>query len=125
MRGQSYGFGLAGQRLCNRLPDPQRTVAGQFRALVGVKPIDGPHQANVAFADEVQQRQTDPFVGPGDLDNQRQVGLDHLLTSFPIPFLDATREFDFFLGGEQLHSTNVSQVQRNARIALERITHAA
>jgi hypothetical protein len=48
-----------------------------------------------------------------------------LVASFPIPFLDAFREFDFFFGGEQLRSTNVSQVQRNARVALGCITRAA
>jgi hypothetical protein len=47
-----------------------------------------------------------------------------LIPSFPIPFLDASRKLDFLLWGEPLHSANVSQVQRNARIALERIKGA-
>ena len=46
---------------------------------------------------EIKQGQADAFVVTGDLHDQAQVGLDHLLAGLLVALLDARRQLDFFL----------------------------
>ena len=57
------------------------------------------------------------FDPAAELDNQSQVGLDHLVTRFRVPVLDAGRQFRFFLRREQLDLADFPEIERNGRIA--------
>ena len=89
MHRQANGFGLVGQRAFDGLLDPPRTVSGKLAALGRVKPLHGFHQADVAFADQIEQRQAEAFVIVRDFHDQAQVGLDHLFAGFLVALLDA------------------------------------
>ena len=53
-----------------------------------------------------------------DLDDQPQVGLDHLLARFLVAFLDAGGQFDFLLGREQFHLADFAKVKFDGGIAI-------
>jgi hypothetical protein len=55
----------------------------------GIEPLDGLHQADVALADQIQQRQADALVIAGDFHDEPEVGLDHLFAGLFVAFFDA------------------------------------
>ena len=89
MHRQADGLGLVGQRALDGLLDPPGAVGGKLAALGRIEPLDRLHQADVAFADQIQQRQADAFVVAGDLDDEAQVGLDHVFARLLVALLDA------------------------------------
>jgi hypothetical protein len=88
MHRQADRLGLVGQRALDGLLDPPRAVGREFAALGRIKPLHRLHQADIPFADQVQQWQPDPFIIARDFHHQPQVGLDHLLAGFLVPLLD-------------------------------------
>ena len=92
MHGQADRLALVGQRALDRLLDPPRRVRAQLAALGGIETLDGLHQADVAFGDQVEQRQPEVGIIVRDLDDQAQVGADHQRARFLVALLDAGRE---------------------------------
>ena len=118
MDRQPDGLGLVGQGALDGLLDPPGAVGGELAALGRVEALDGLHQADVAFADQVQQRQADAFVVAGDLHHQAQVGLDHLLAGLLVALLDAGGQLDFLLRRQQFDLADLAQVKLDGRVAV-------
>ena len=70
--------GLVGDRPRDRLANPPRGVRGELEAAAVLVLVDGPHQARVAFLDEVQEAQAAVAVLLGDRDHQPQVAAGEL-----------------------------------------------
>ena len=102
---------LVGDRARHRLADPPRGVGGELVAAAVVELLDRADQAHRALLDEVQEGQPATQVGLGDRDDQAQVGLDHLLLGLHVAALDAPRQLDLLLGGEQAHAPDRAQVE--------------
>ncbi len=118
MDGQADGLGLVGQGALDGLLDPPGAVGGKLAALGRIEALDRFHQADVAFADQVEQRQADAFVVAGDLHDQAQVGLDHLLARLLVALLDARGQFDFLLRREQFDLADFAQVKLDGGVAV-------
>ena len=118
MHRQADGLGLVGQRAFDGLLDPPRTVGGKLAALGRIKPLDGLHQADVAFADQIQQRQADAFVIAGDFHDEAQVRLDHVFARLLVALLDAGGQFDFLLRREQFHLADLAEIKFDGRVAV-------
>ena len=69
--------------------------------IVGVEPLDGAQQAEVAFLDQVLQAQALAGVAAGDVDDQAQVGADHLVAGLAVAVLDAVGQLLLLVGVEQ------------------------
>ena len=69
--------------------------------LFGVEALHRLHQADVAFGNQVEQRQAVVGVILGDLHDQAQVRLDHVGAGLFVALLDARGEFDLLFRGEQ------------------------
>ena len=63
----------------DRLPHPPGGVGRELVSAAVIELVDGLHQADVAFLDQVQERQPAIGVALGDGDHQPEVGLDQLL----------------------------------------------
>ena len=63
----------------DRLPDPPRRIGREFVAAAIFELIDGLHQADIAFLDQIKELQAAVRVFLGDGDHEAQIGLDHLL----------------------------------------------
>src|SRR5262245_60463343 len=61
-----------------------------------------PDQADDPLLDQVEQREAVPLVALGDRDDEAQVRVDHQVLRLLVAALDALRELDLLLGGEQL-----------------------
>ena len=118
MNRQADGLGLVGQRAFDGLLDPPRAVGGKLAAFFRVKALDGLHQADVAFADQIQQRQADAFVIARNFHDEAQIGLDHLLARLFVALLDFGGEFNFLLRREQFHLADFAQVKLDGRVAV-------
>ena len=70
---------LARERGQDRLTDPPHGVRDELHALVGIELPGGGEQADVALADQVDERQAAVLVLLGDGDDEAQVALDELL----------------------------------------------
>ena len=79
MHGDADGARLIGERAADRLPDPPGGIGRKLIAAPVVKLVDRPHQADVAFLNEVEELQTAVGVFLGDRDDEAQVCLHHFL----------------------------------------------
>src|SRR6478736_3806567 len=70
---------LVRDRARDRLPDPPRGVGGELVAAAVLELVDGLHQADVAFLDQIEELQATVGVLLGDRDDETEVGLDQLL----------------------------------------------
>jgi len=55
MDRQADGFGLVGEGAADGLLNPPGTVGAEFGAAVGIEALHRLHQADIAFADEIEQ----------------------------------------------------------------------
>ncbi len=85
----------------HRLANPPEGVGAELEAFGGIKFVDGPQQAQVAFLNEIVQRQAAPLIASGKAHNQFQVGLDKHLPGPFVPGFDAQGHLLFFLKREQ------------------------
>ena len=69
---------LVGDRAGDRLANPPRRVGRELVAAAVLELLDGLHQADVAFLDQVQELQAAVGVLLGDRHDETQVGLDEL-----------------------------------------------
>ena len=83
--------------------DPERGVVRQLDAPVGIELLDGVHQADVAFLDQVQEVLHPIFLElQGDLDHQAEIAGDQMGTGLLVAgFMIAAAEGLFFLRGQQ------------------------
>ena len=83
-----------------------------------VEPLDGVHESDVAFADQVDQRQSLILVLLGDVDDKAQVGAHQVFLGGLVPIAGTGGQVDFLLAGEQRDTVDVAQIQRqNAVVA--------
>ena len=101
MDGQADGLRLVGQRALHGLLDPPGGVGGELATLGRVEALDGLDEAEVALADEVHERQAHLVVVVGDLNDQAQVGLDHVVAGGLVALLDAGGQLDLLLHRQQ------------------------
>ena len=73
------GAGLVGDGAGDGLANPPGGVGGEFVAAAPLKFVDGLHQADVAFLNQVQELQAAVGVFLGDGNHQAQVGFDQFL----------------------------------------------
>ena len=118
MHGQANGLGLIGQGAFDGLLDPPGAIRGELAAFGGVKPLHRLHQPDIAFADQIQQRQADPLVVPGDLHDQPQIGLDHLLAGLFVALFDPGGQFDFLFRCEEFDLADFPQIQLDGRVTV-------
>ena len=80
---------MIGKRALDALFDPPRAVRRKFATILRIEPLDRFHKANVAFINEIGQRQAKPLVIKRDLHDQAQVRVDHTLPRLVIALPDA------------------------------------
>src|SRR5215470_2555304 len=79
VHGDADGARLVGDRAGDRLADPPGRVRRELVAAAILELVDGLHQADVAFLDQVEELKPAVGVLLRDRDDQPEVGLDHLL----------------------------------------------
>ena len=98
--------------------DPPCGVSAQLSALCRVEPLHRLHEPDVAFGDQIQQRQTEVGVIVGDLDDQTQVGPDHQSARLAIALFDLGGQLDFLLRSQKRDLPDLAQVNLNSCIAI-------
>jgi hypothetical protein len=83
------------------LTDPPGGVGRELVTLPPVEAVDGPHEPEDPFLDEVRQRQARLLVPLGDPHDEAQVGGDHLLAGRFVARLHPLCQLHLFLGGEE------------------------
>ena len=111
MDWEANGLGLIGQACADGLPNPPGGVGGEFHAAVRVEPIDGFHQADIALADEIEQRETVILVAAGNGHDEAQVGLDHMLAGLFIAVADFQCQLQLFFGREEVSAADLVKIQ--------------
>jgi hypothetical protein len=116
---------LVGERAGDCLTYPPRRVGGELEALGMVEFLDRPHQAEIAFLDEVEEAQALGFVLLGDGDDQPQVGGRQLLPGgflFIVPVLlarDDLGEMDLLIRSQQRDPSDLPEVDLDGVIDLD------
>ncbi len=97
----------------DRLPDPPRRVGRELESALIVELVDGLHQADVAFLNQIQELQPAIGVALRDRDHQPKVRLDQLLL----------RDFSFLLAALH-HLKRAPQLARRCAGLLFVVLHA-
>ena len=92
MYGQADGARLVHDGALDVLPHPPGGVGGKPEAALGIELLERMDQAEVAFLDQVVERNAAMLVMLGDADHQPQVGLDHALARREIPGARCARQ---------------------------------
>src|ERR1017187_2271956 len=79
MHGQADRLGLVRQGPLHRLFDPPGGIGAQLSALGWIVPVDRLDEADIALADKVQQGKPEIAVIEGNLNDESQICLYHLL----------------------------------------------
>ena len=111
-------FDLVGQGALDRLLDPPRCVSAELAAFGGIETLDGFHQADVAFGNQIQQRQAKVGVIVRNFDHETQVRADHERPRFAVALFDFGGQFDLLLGGQKGDLPDLPQVDLYSRIAI-------
>ena len=118
MHGQANRFALVRQSALDRLFDPPGGVRAQFSALGRIEALDSLHQADVAFGNEVEERQTEIRVIVRDLHDEPQVRANHEGARLAVALFDFRGELDLLVGREQRDLPDFPQVNLNSSIAI-------
>ena len=110
MHREADGARLVGDGSGDGLPDPPGGVGGELEAAAVVELLDGAHEADVAFLNQVKERHAGPGIVLGDRDDEAQVGLDELALGRHIAALDALGQRDLLLGREQRDLAHLLEV---------------
>lgn len=92
---------MAGQRRQDGLADPPDRVRDELDALIGIELPRGGEQANIAFADQVNEGQAAILVLLGDRDDESQIALDEFLERVRITRANLAGDVDFLVPLEQ------------------------
>jgi hypothetical protein len=122
---QADGARLIHERAINVLADPPGGIGGKAEAALRVEFLEGVHQTQIAFLDQVQQGQTAVQVMLGDVHHQAQVALDHLLACCVVTVAYAPRQRQFLIGRQQRMAADLVKVLLGniVRHVAERIVH--
>src|SRR5918998_2121355 len=92
------------------LPYPPRRIRGELVAFGMVEFLGRPNEPQVAFLDEVEERNAPVAVLLGDGDDQPQVGLDETVLGPLTPPGNTSGEHYFVSVGKKGHSSNLGEV---------------
>src|SRR4029077_16012779 len=115
---QPDGFALVRQCAFDRLFDPPRGVSAKLSALRRIEPLHRLHEPDVAFGDQIQQRQTKVCVVMRDLDDQTQVGPDHQSARLAVTLFDLSGQLNLLLRSQERDLPDLAQVNLNSCIAI-------
>jgi hypothetical protein len=120
----SHRAGLLGQPAQDRLADPDRGVGGEVETALRLEPIHRHDQAEIAFLDEIEQRQSATAVRPRHVYHQAQVGEDNSLTGIAVAGSRFPRHREQALVRQQRNAADLGQVdveQVALRLAADRL----
>ena len=92
---------LARERREDRLTDPPHRVRDELHALIGIELPGSGEKADVAFADEIDERQTAVLIFLRHGDHEAQVALDELLECVLITSANLLGQVDLFRSFEE------------------------
>lgn len=99
MNRDADGARLISNRPGNRLTDPPGCIGGELIAATILKFINGLHQANVSFLNEVQELQAAISIFLRNRNNEAEIGLNHFflrLAGFALSLLHHMHNFSKF-----------------------------
>lgn len=114
VHGNANGSRPIGQRPHYRLANPPHGVGAEPIAFAVIESLYGAHQTNVAFLNEVQQREALIEIALCDADHQPEVRLDHAPLRVLTAVLDAHRKFDFLLRRDARKAGDFAEIGGNA-----------
>ena len=107
---QADGARLVHDRALDALADPPGGIGGEAKPALRIELLDGVDQPEIAFFDQVEQRESAVAVVLGDVDHQPQVVLDHLLARGEIPAARQPRVVQLLLRAEELAVPDLVEV---------------
>jgi hypothetical protein len=111
MHRQADGARLVHDRALDVLADPPGGVGGKAEAAFRVEFLQRVDQAEVALLDQVEQRNAAVQVVLGDVHDQPQVVLDHLLPRLEIARPRGARQLQLLLRRQQRIGADLVQIE--------------
>jgi len=107
---QTDGFALVGQGALDGLFNPPCGIGAELAAFFGIEAFHGFHQADVAFRNQIEQREAKIAVVAGDFDDKAEVSTHHFGARFLVATFYAARQLDFFLWGQKRKFRNFPEI---------------
>jgi hypothetical protein len=100
--------------------DPPHGVGGETKTLLGLEPLDRLHQADIAFRDDLGDRQAVAAIAHGDLGHEPEMAGDKVMCRVAIVmFAPTLGEHVFLLGFQHRKFANLGEVSRKAGFSIE------
>ena len=109
--------GLGHECQLDRLTYPPFRIRGEAVTALGIEFLQRPQQPDVAFLDEIQQRQAPVAIGAGDHDNEPELMLDELPPRVVVSVASAARQTIFLAAREALAVCDLAQVAAHDVVA--------
>src|SRR5205823_1379810 len=101
---------LLGQRLENRLANPPHRVRDELDAFRLVELVGGANEAEVAFVDQIGERDALILILLGDRDDEAQIRTHQRIEGLLVVLADALRELHFHLASDEGKDADVPEV---------------
>ena len=111
MDGQADCLRLVRERAFDGLLDPPSGIGRELAALTGIEALHGLDEADVALADQVEQREAEVFIIHRDFHDEPEVGLDHVIASLLVAAADALRERDLLVDGQKRRLADLLEIK--------------
>src|SRR5579875_1933267 len=100
----------------NRLANPPDRIGAELASASRVKALNCAHETNIAFLNEIRERQTIALISFGDTDDQGQVRFYEALSGLVITLLDPVCQVLFLFRSKQSSFPNIMQILSNITI---------
>lgn len=111
MHGETDRARMIHDRALYRLANPPGGIGRETEAALRIELSDRMNEAEIAFLDEVQQRQAAFEVLAGNPDDEAQVALDHALPRTAVAVAGPPAEHALLLGREQRRQADLAQIE--------------
>ena len=108
--------GLVGDGAGDGLTDPPRGIRAEFETAFGIEFLHRAEEADVAFLNQVEERESAADVFFGDTDNETKVGFGKLLLGSRVALADAASELDFLATIDERDATDLGEIHADGVI---------
>jgi hypothetical protein len=99
------------------LLDPVARIRAESNIHRAVEALDGPHQPQIPFLDQILEPEPLVQIAARDVDDQPQVGLHHDLARFGVAFRHSVRQFPLLMLREEGGLVDVLQIDLERRVS--------
>src|SRR4029453_3554251 len=107
---QTHGIRLIGDAAQDALSNPPRRIGREAKAAFGIEPVGGRDEAEIPFADEIQEIETAVAIAARDENDEAQVAQNEPATGRGVAGARGARRRELVLRGERRMAMQIGEI---------------